>query len=138
MRPAATSWAAAGNPNAVPPCRPPVGDRRGRSRWDLGFRILDLVTSVLLAAVLIAGFSETILQRMLQEAGGKRAQNRSREKNRGVFEFAAGRDRTALARAKIQTQELYLNDQAASHESFAKKPPSTLDCVVSEDGTTEP
>jgi len=83
-------------------------------------------------------FSETISQRMLQEAQGKRAQNRSREKNRGVYEFAAGRDRTALARAKIQTQELYLNDQAASHESFAKKPPSTLDCVVSEDGTTEP
>jgi hypothetical protein len=83
-------------------------------------------------------FSETISQRMLQEAQGKRAQNRSREKNRGVYEFAAGRDRSALARAKIQTQELYLNDQAASHESFAKKPPSTLDCVVGEDGTTEP
>ena len=83
-------------------------------------------------------FSETISQRMLQEAGGKRAQNRSREKNRGVYEFAAGRDRTALARAKIQTQELYLNDQAAAHDSFAKKPASVLDCVVGEDGTTEP
>jgi len=83
-------------------------------------------------------FSETISQRMLQEAAGKRAQNRSREKNRGLYEFAAGRDHTALARAKIQTQELYLNDQAASHESFAKKPASTLDCVVGEDGTTEP
>jgi hypothetical protein len=83
-------------------------------------------------------FSETISQRMLQEADGRHAQNRSREKNRGVYEFAAGRDRTALARAKIQTQELYLNDQAAAHESFAKKPASVLDCVVSEDGTTEP
>src|SRR5688572_7207701 len=40
-------------------------------------------------------FSETISQRMLQEANGQRAQNRSREKNRGVYEFAAGRDRTA-------------------------------------------
>ena len=83
-------------------------------------------------------FSETISQHMLQEAAGRRAQNRSREKNRGLYEFAAGRDRTALARAKIQTQELYLNDQAAAHDSFAKKPASTLDCVVGEDGTTEP
>jgi hypothetical protein len=82
-------------------------------------------------------FSETISQRMLQEAAGKRAQNHSREKNRGVYEFAAGRDHTALARAKIQTLELYLNDQTASHESVSKKPPSVLDCVVNEDGTTQ-
>jgi hypothetical protein len=82
-------------------------------------------------------FSETISQQMLQEANGKRAQNRGREKNRGLYEFVAGRDRTALARAKIQTQELFLNDQAAARESFAKKPASVLNCVVSEDGTTE-
>jgi len=82
-------------------------------------------------------FAETISQRMVQEANGRRAQNRAREKNRGVFEFAAGRDRTALTRARIQTQELYLNDQAAARESFAKKPPSLLEGVVNEDGTTE-
>jgi len=82
-------------------------------------------------------FSETLSQRMEREANGKRALNRGREKNRGLFEFAAGRDLTALAMARIQTQEVFLNDQAVARESFAKRPPSVSECIVSEDGTTE-
>ena len=82
-------------------------------------------------------FAETISQRMVQEANGRRAQNRAREKNRGVFEFAAGSDRSALAMSKIQTQEAYLNDQAIARESFANKPASVSEVFVMEDGSIE-
>jgi hypothetical protein len=63
--------------------------------------------------------------------------NTAREKNRGVFEFAAGQDRTALAMSKIQTQEASLNDQPIARESFAKKAPSVSECVVTEEGASE-
>ncbi|RPH48780.1 MAG: hypothetical protein EHM91_03870 [Planctomycetota bacterium] len=82
-------------------------------------------------------FSETLSQRLERQAGGKRALNTAREKNRGLFEFAAGRDRTALAVSKIQTQEASLNDQPVPRESYAKKPASVAECVVTEDGTAE-
>lgn len=82
-------------------------------------------------------FAETLSQRMEREAAGKRALNTAREKNRGVFEFAAGRDRSALAMSKIQTQEASLNDQPIAREAFAKKPPSVSECLVAEDGAAE-
>ena len=82
-------------------------------------------------------FSETLSQRLERQANGKRALNTAREKNRGVFEFAAGRDRTALSVSKIHTHEASLNDQPLARESFAKKPPSVSECLVSEDGTAE-
>ena len=82
-------------------------------------------------------FSETLSQRLERQAGGRRALNTAREKNRGLFEFAAGRDHTALAVSKIQTQEASLNDQPVPKESYAKKPASTAECVVSEDGAAE-
>src|SRR6185436_9243758 len=69
-------------------------------------------------------FTESLSQRMVQEAKGRTATNTAREKNTGVFEFVAGRDRTALAGSKIQTQEASVNDQAVARESFANKPPS--------------
>jgi hypothetical protein len=82
-------------------------------------------------------FSESLSQRMEREAGGKRALNTGRERNGGVFEFAAGRDRTALAMSKIRTQEGFMNDQPIAREAFAKKPLSVSECVVTEDGAVE-
>lgn len=82
-------------------------------------------------------FAETVSQRTHQEAGERQATNTAREKNRGLFDFNSGRDRTALSIAKIQTQEAYLNDQLIDRESYAKKGASTLECVLSEDGTTD-
>jgi hypothetical protein len=82
-------------------------------------------------------FSETLTQRLERQANGTTALTRGREKNRGLFEFAAGRDRTALAVSKIQTQEIFMNDQPVEREKFAKRAPSVAECVVSEDGTTE-
>src|SRR5258708_4322928 len=42
-------------------------------------------------------FSETLTQRIERSAGGRKASSTPRAKNRGVFEFAAQRDRTARA-----------------------------------------
>lgn len=82
-------------------------------------------------------FTESLSQRMERRAGGKKALNTGREKNTGVFEFVAGRDRTALAGSKIQTQEASLNDQAIARESFANKPASVCEPIVTEEGLTE-
>lgn len=82
-------------------------------------------------------FTESLSQRIVREARGKSATNTGREKNTGVFEFVAGRDRTALAGSKIQTQEAALNDQPVSRESFANKPPSVSECILGEDGALE-
>ncbi|HZE98049.1 MAG TPA: hypothetical protein VE981_13550 [Planctomycetota bacterium] len=84
-------------------------------------------------------FSETLNQKIERRAGDRKASYGSREKNRGVFEFAAGRDRTALAMMKIQTVEAYINDTAVPRDSEDKQKPqgSVSECVVSEDGTTD-
>jgi len=82
-------------------------------------------------------FTESLSQKFVREANGKRASNAAREKNSGVFEFVAGRDRTALAGSKIQTQEASVNDQPVARESFASKPPSVSECILSEDGALE-
>jgi len=82
-------------------------------------------------------FAETLSQRMERAADVRRAKNTSREKNRGVFEFAAGSDHSALAMSKIQTQEAYLNDQGIARESFANKPASVSEVFVLEDGSIE-
>lgn len=82
-------------------------------------------------------FSETLTQRIERRAGDKKGEYTSREKNRGVFEFAAGRDRTALAMMKIQTVEAYINDKLVPQDPDQKGKGSVTECVVQEDGTTD-
>jgi len=83
-------------------------------------------------------FSETLTQRIERVAGERRVVDRSRERNRGVFEFAAKPDRTALTLMKIQTQEAYLNDKLLVQDPDKKRQGSVSECVVGEDGVTEP
>jgi len=66
-------------------------------------------------------FSETLTQRIERTAGDRKMVDQSRERNRGVFEFAAQRDRTALTLMKIQTQEAYLNDKLLVLDPEKKK-----------------
>jgi hypothetical protein len=82
-------------------------------------------------------FSETLTQRIERRAGDRKGEYTSREKNRGVFEFAAGRDRSALAMMKIQTQEAYINDQLVPQDPDQKGKGSVTECVIQEDGSTE-
>ena len=83
-------------------------------------------------------FSETLTQRIERTAAEHRTLDTSRERNRGVFEFAAQRDRTALTLMKIQTQEAYLNDKLLVQDPEKKKQGSVSECQVSEEGVTEP
>ncbi|HLY74242.1 MAG TPA: hypothetical protein VKU80_09000 [Planctomycetota bacterium] len=83
-------------------------------------------------------FSETLDQRIERSAADRKASYTSRERNRGVFEFAAGRDRTATALMKIQTVEAFINDVRIPQDPGKKNEGSVSECVVSEDGTTEP
>jgi hypothetical protein len=84
------------------------------------------------------GFSETVSQKIVHAANGETAANLSREKNHGLYEFVGGRDRTALAMAKIQTQEIFVNDQPVSRELFEKSPASVCEGVMAEDGSVAP
>lgn len=83
-------------------------------------------------------FSETLNQRIERSAGDKKGSYASREKNRGVFEFAAGRDRSALTMMKIQTVEAFINDKRVPQDPDRKTQGSVSECVVQEDGTTDP
>lgn len=83
-------------------------------------------------------FAETLTQRIERSAGDRKASYTSREKNRGVFEFAAGRDRTALAMMKIVSVEAFINDQRVPQDPDKKNQGSVTECVVTEDGVTEP
>jgi hypothetical protein len=83
-------------------------------------------------------FAETLDQRIERRAGERSASYTSREKNRGVFEFAAGRDRTALTVMKIQTSEAFINDHKVPQDPEKKTQGSVSECVVTEDGTTDP
>src|SRR5579862_911215 len=72
------------------------------------------------------------------QRGDRKASYTSREKNRGVFEFAAAPDRTAMALMKIQTVEVYMNDQKIPQDPEKKNQGSVSECVVTEDGATDP
>jgi hypothetical protein len=83
-------------------------------------------------------FIETLTQRIERNAGGRSASYTSREKNHGVFEFAAGRDRTALAMMKIRTSEVFINDVRVPQDPEKKNQGSVSECIVTEDGMTDP
>lgn len=83
-------------------------------------------------------FAETLNQRIERSAGDRKAAYASREKNRGVFEFAAGRDRSALTMMKIQTVEAFINDKRVPQDPDKKNQGSVSECIVQEDGTTDP
>lgn len=83
-------------------------------------------------------FAETLDQRIERSAGDRKGSYTSREKNRGVFEFAAGRDRSALTMMKIQTVEAFINDKRVPQDPDRKNQGSVSECVIQEDGTTEP
>lgn len=82
-------------------------------------------------------FSESLTQRLVQEQGERRGESRLRERDRGVLELAAGRDRSAAAVVRVQTQEAFLNEQPLPRPPFEKNQTAVSECVVREDGTAE-
>lgn len=83
-------------------------------------------------------FMEMLNQRIERTAGGRTASYTSHEKNLGVFEFAAGRDRTALAMMKIRTSEVFINDARVPQDPEKKNQGSVSECIVTEEGMTDP
>jgi len=81
--------------------------------------------------------TQTITQRIEQQKGEKTVAMDARDRNRGTFEFLAGKDQTALVVLKIHTEEAFRNGIAATRAELDKNPPSRFDAVAKEDGTAE-
>ncbi len=79
-------------------------------------------------------FSQTLAQRSEYLLDGKSTVLESRERNRGTFDVAAGKDRTALVRIRIETEEQVVNGQPAPKE---KSVASLCEAILKEDGSAE-
>ena len=82
-------------------------------------------------------FTQRISQVITHVKGEERGRITTRDRNRGVFEFVAGRERTALALIRIRTEEVTLNGQDQPPEVIKKAPPNKFQCVVQESGKAE-
>jgi hypothetical protein len=83
-------------------------------------------------------FSETLNQRIERRAGERSGSYTTHEKNRGGFEFTAGRDGTALAMMKILTVEAFINDRRVPQDPEKKNQGSVAEYILTEDGAIDP
>jgi hypothetical protein len=79
-------------------------------------------------------FSQTLSQRAEYVLEGQGTSIDSRERNRGTFDLVAGKDRTALVRIRIETEEQVVNDRPVPLEESA---PSLCDAILQEGGAAE-
>jgi hypothetical protein len=82
-------------------------------------------------------YGETLTQQVKRTLGEAVEEHLSKEKNRGTFEFVAGKDRTALCRVKIQTSELSVDGKPVPRPPPEANPESSSDATVAEDGTPD-
>jgi hypothetical protein len=68
---------------------------------------------------------------------GRSRVTRTRDRNRGAFEFVADFENTAKAALRIHTEESVVDGMAVSREALAQRPPSAFECTVKEDGTAQ-
>jgi hypothetical protein len=80
---------------------------------------------------------QTVTQRVEGRKGDKSGEIQARDRNRGTFEFIAGKDRTAMVLIRFHTEEAFRNDVQASREELSKSPPTKIDALAREDGTAE-
>lgn len=81
--------------------------------------------------------TQTITQRIEQQRAEKVVSMDARDRNRGTFEFVAGKDKTALVVLKFHTEEAFRNGIAATRQELDKNPPSRFDAIAKEEGTAE-
>lgn len=81
--------------------------------------------------------TQTTTQRIEQAKGGRTNSMQARDRNRGTFEFIAGKDRTALVLIRFHTEEAFRDGIAATREEIAKNPPTQFDAIAKEDGSAE-
>ena len=81
--------------------------------------------------------TQSISLRMETQSGGKSTELQARDRQRGTFEFIAGKDRTALVFLKFHTEESFRDGVQIPHAQLEKIPASQIDAVAQEDGTAE-
>lgn len=82
-------------------------------------------------------FSQVLEQVDETAVAGKASTVRSRDRNRGAFEFVADFENTAKAALRIHTEESVIDGRSASREELAQRPPSAFECTVKEDGAAQ-
>jgi hypothetical protein len=80
-------------------------------------------------------FSQVLEQADESVVAGAAKTVRTRDRNRGAFEFVADVERTAKAALRIHTEESVSDGRAVPREELARRPPSAFECTVKEDGT---
>lgn len=82
-------------------------------------------------------FHQTLDQAVATASDGREREVRTRDRNQGAFEFAAGPDRTARVAIRIRTVESFLDGRPVPEETVAKHPPAAFECSLREDGRAE-
>ena len=82
-------------------------------------------------------FSQVLEQADEVVLSGHSRVTRTRDRNRGAFEFVADFENTAKAALRIHTEESVVDGMAATREALANRPPSAFECTVKEDGTAQ-
>ncbi|MFN3484491.1 MAG: hypothetical protein ACK44W_03290 [Planctomycetota bacterium] len=117
-------WAEA-DPESFPPLEDPAGASEPlRWRFAPGLR-------------LTYDFHQTLDQAVAASAGGREQASRTRDRNEGVFELAAGPDRIARVALRIRTAESFLDGRPVPAETVARRPPAVFECLLREDGRAE-
>lgn len=113
------------DPESFPPLEDPAGASEPL-RWNFspGLR-------------LAYDFHQTLDQAVATSAGGRKHASRTRDRNEGVFEFAAGPDRIARVALRIRTVESFLDGRPVPNETVARRPPAVFECLLREDGRAE-
>jgi hypothetical protein len=81
--------------------------------------------------------TQVIQQKMESRAGGKSGSLQARDRNRAMFTFKAGKDRTALVFLDFHTQESFRDGVQVPHAEIEKAPHSKFEAIAREDGTAE-
>jgi hypothetical protein len=80
-------------------------------------------------------FSQTLRQHFERELGDVRDVKRTRDRNRGIFQFAATRPGVARVTIKVETEEAWVNDEAVAKEVLQKRSAAKFECLLRDDGT---
>jgi hypothetical protein len=81
--------------------------------------------------------SQVISQKLESRKGDSNGVLQARDRNRGTFEFIAGKDQTALVIIKFHTEESFRNGAAVPREEIQKASATKYEAIATEKGTAE-
>lgn len=80
-------------------------------------------------------FTQTLRQHFERELHDVRDVKRTRDRNRGIFQFASARPGVAKVTIKVETEEAWVNDEAVVKEVLQKRDAAKFECLLRDDGT---